>query len=110
MDELSDVTQLKLSQRFVHRSSKTEVKIGKLISQENMVSGAIAQAGHHRRKEGIRLRELISVEHCPRYQLTMKRPECPDSPRCQALLDEKWRQAHQAVCRYGPPQPSVAFR
>lgn len=67
MDELSDVTQLKLSQRFVHRSFKTEVKGGKLISQENMVSGAIAQAGHNRRKEGIRLRESISVEHCPRY-------------------------------------------
>ncbi|ORY33422.1 hypothetical protein BCR39DRAFT_519937 [Naematelia encephala] len=38
------------------------------------------------------------------------RPDCPDSARCQAQLDEKWRQAHSAVCRYGPPQPSVAFR
>jgi hypothetical protein len=39
-----------------------------------------------------------------------QRPDCPDPSRCQAQLDEKWRQAHQAVSRYGPPQPSVAFR
>ncbi|KLT45781.1 hypothetical protein CC85DRAFT_117288 [Cutaneotrichosporon oleaginosum] len=38
------------------------------------------------------------------------RPDCPDQSRCQAQLDEKWRQAHTAVSRYGPPQPSVAFR
>ncbi|WVQ84414.1 hypothetical protein IAT38_006566 [Cryptococcus sp. DSM 104549] len=38
------------------------------------------------------------------------RPDCPDPTRCQTQLDEKWRQAHTAVCRYGPPQPSVAFR
>ncbi|ODN77674.1 hypothetical protein L202_04824 [Cryptococcus amylolentus CBS 6039] len=38
------------------------------------------------------------------------RPDCPDPQRCQLQLDEKWRQAHAAVSRYGPPQPSVAFR
>ncbi|WVN84982.1 uncharacterized protein L203_100119 [Cryptococcus depauperatus CBS 7841] len=38
------------------------------------------------------------------------RPDCPDPSRCQTQLDEKWRQAHSAVSRYGPPQPSVAFR
>ncbi|BEJ17957.1 hypothetical protein CspHIS471_0702340 [Cutaneotrichosporon sp. HIS471] len=38
------------------------------------------------------------------------RPDCPDQSRCQAQLDEKWRQANTAVSRYGPPQPSVAFR
>lgn len=39
-----------------------------------------------------------------------QRPDCPDPSRCQLQLDEKWRQALQAVSRYGPPQPSVAFR
>ncbi|KAI9634112.1 uncharacterized protein MKK02DRAFT_17475 [Dioszegia hungarica] len=75
MDELSDVTQLKLSQR---RTWFLE-----------------------------RLLKLGTIDVRKEYAC---RPECPDSPRCQALLDEKWRQAHQAVCRYGPPQPSVAFR
>ena len=41
---------------------------------------------------------------------SLQRPDCPDPTRCQVALDEKWRQAHLAVCRYGPPQPSVAFR
>ena len=40
----------------------------------------------------------------------MQRPDCPDIHKCQIQLDEKWRQANQAVSRYGPPQPSVAFR
>jgi hypothetical protein len=39
----------------------------------------------------------------------LQRAECPDPPRCQMLLDDKWRQANLAICRYGPPQPSVAF-
>ncbi|OXG18022.1 hypothetical protein C367_04835 [Cryptococcus neoformans Ze90-1] len=38
------------------------------------------------------------------------RPDCPDPSRCQSQLDDKWRQAHHAVIKYGPPQPSVAFR
>lgn len=39
-----------------------------------------------------------------------QRPDCPHPPRCQALVDEKWRQAHNCVCRSGPALPSVAFR
>lgn len=39
-----------------------------------------------------------------------QRPDCPDPSRCQTQLDEKWHQANTAVSRYGPPQPSVAFR
>ncbi|XAO24414.1 hypothetical protein I312_103214 [Cryptococcus bacillisporus CA1280] len=38
------------------------------------------------------------------------RIDCPDPSRCQSQLDDKWRQAHHAVIKYGPPQPSVAFR
>ncbi|KIR29240.1 hypothetical protein I309_01828 [Cryptococcus deuterogattii LA55] len=38
------------------------------------------------------------------------RLDCPDPSKCQAQLDDKWRQAHHAVIKYGPPQPSVAFR
>lgn len=35
---------------------------------------------------------------------------CPDPPICARLLDEKWRQAYNAVFRFGPPQPSMVFR
>jgi len=37
-------------------------------------------------------------------------PSCPDSSTCARLLDEKWRQAYQAVFRFGPCQPSMVFR
>ena len=39
-----------------------------------------------------------------------KCPSCPDPPTCARLLDEKWRQAYQAVFRFGPCQPSMVFR
>ncbi|KAI0044211.1 hypothetical protein FA95DRAFT_1497417 [Auriscalpium vulgare] len=35
---------------------------------------------------------------------------CPDPAGCARLLDEKWRQAYQAVFRFGPCQPSMVFR
>ncbi|WWD19641.1 hypothetical protein CI109_104103 [Kwoniella shandongensis] len=54
-----------------------------------------------------RLLKLGSIDVKKEYTC---RADCPDPARCQAQLDEKWRQAHMAVCRYGPPQPSVAFR
>ncbi|CAD6577982.1 MAG: hypothetical protein TREMPRED_002077 [Tremellales sp. Tagirdzhanova-0007] len=54
-----------------------------------------------------RLLKLGSIDVKKEYTC---RPDCPDSSRCQAQLDEKWRQAHSAICRLGPPQPSVAFR
>nr|XP_019010346.1 uncharacterized protein I206_04814 [Kwoniella pini CBS 10737]OCF49127.1 hypothetical protein I206_04814 [Kwoniella pini CBS 10737] len=41
---------------------------------------------------------------------SIDRADCPDLLKCQNQLDEKWRQAYSAVCRYGPPQPSVTFR
>ncbi|KAH9485349.1 hypothetical protein JR316_0002257 [Psilocybe cubensis] len=37
-------------------------------------------------------------------------PTCPDSAVCAKLLEEKWRQAYNAVNRFGNPQPSMAFR
>lgn len=37
-------------------------------------------------------------------------PSCPDPQTCARLLDEKWRQAYQAVFRFGPCQPSMVFR
>jgi hypothetical protein len=43
-------------------------------------------------------------------ELTVQRVDCPDPTRCQILVHDKWHQANLAVCRYGPPQPSVAFR
>jgi hypothetical protein len=39
-----------------------------------------------------------------------KCPSCPDPQTCARLLDEKWRQAYQAVFRFGPCQPSMVFR
>ncbi|WRT70213.1 uncharacterized protein IL334_007208 [Kwoniella shivajii] len=54
-----------------------------------------------------RLLKLGSIDVKKEYTC---RADCPDPTRCQSQLDEKWRQAHSAVCRYGPPQPSVAFR
>jgi hypothetical protein len=41
---------------------------------------------------------------------TLQCPSCPDPPTCARLLDEKWRQAYQAVFRFGPCQPSMVFR
>ncbi|KAL7418456.1 hypothetical protein Q5752_006914 [Cryptotrichosporon argae] len=38
------------------------------------------------------------------------RPECASRALCQQQLDDKWRHAHSAVSRFGPPQPSVAYR
>ncbi|KAI0705058.1 hypothetical protein C8T65DRAFT_239985 [Cerioporus squamosus] len=35
---------------------------------------------------------------------------CPDSTVCARLLEEKWKQAYQAVFRFGPCQPSMVFR
>ncbi|KAF9452344.1 hypothetical protein P691DRAFT_829342 [Macrolepiota fuliginosa MF-IS2] len=35
---------------------------------------------------------------------------CPDPPVCARFLDEKWRQAYNAVFRFGPAQPSMVFR
>lgn len=41
---------------------------------------------------------------------TFQCPSCPDPCGCARLLDEKWRQAYQAVFRFGPCQPSMVFR
>lgn len=41
---------------------------------------------------------------------TFQCPSCPDPLTCARLLDEKWRQAYQAVFRFGPCQPSMVFR
>ncbi|WVF72976.1 hypothetical protein IAT40_007794 [Kwoniella sp. CBS 6097] len=54
-----------------------------------------------------RLLKLGSIDVKKEYTC---RADCPDPLRCQSQLDEKWRQAYSAVCRYGPPQPSVTFR
>ncbi|KZT66364.1 hypothetical protein DAEQUDRAFT_715034 [Daedalea quercina L-15889] len=35
---------------------------------------------------------------------------CPEPATCARLLEEKWRQAYQAVFRFGPCQPSMVFR
>jgi len=35
---------------------------------------------------------------------------CPDPANCARLLEEKWKQAYQAVFRFGPPQPSMVYR
>ncbi|KAF7979087.1 hypothetical protein HWV62_43597 [Athelia sp. TMB] len=35
---------------------------------------------------------------------------CPDSANCARLLEEKWRQAYNAVFRFGPCQPSIVYR
>ncbi|THH15663.1 hypothetical protein EW146_g4856 [Bondarzewia mesenterica] len=35
---------------------------------------------------------------------------CPDPANCARVLEEKWRQAYQAVFRFGPCQPSMVFR
>lgn len=54
-----------------------------------------------------RLLKLSSIDVRKEYTC---RSDCPDPAKCQAQLDEKWRQAITNVSRYGPPQPSVAFR
>ncbi|KAH0828044.1 hypothetical protein J3R83DRAFT_3694 [Lanmaoa asiatica] len=35
---------------------------------------------------------------------------CPDPTNCARLLEEKWRQAYNAVFRFGPCQPSMVYR
>ncbi|KAH7888928.1 hypothetical protein F5I97DRAFT_1925476 [Phlebopus sp. FC_14] len=35
---------------------------------------------------------------------------CPDPANCARLLEEKWRQAYNAVFRFGPCQPSMVYR
>ncbi|KAG8214106.1 hypothetical protein J3R82DRAFT_10866 [Butyriboletus roseoflavus] len=37
-------------------------------------------------------------------------PTCPDTTNCARLLEEKWRQAYNAVFRFGPCQPSMVYR
>jgi len=37
-------------------------------------------------------------------------PTCPDPSNCARLVEEKWKQAYQAVFRFGPCQPSMVFR
>ncbi|KAF8134449.1 hypothetical protein EV363DRAFT_1582519 [Boletus edulis] len=37
-------------------------------------------------------------------------PTCPDPANCARLLEEKWRQAYNAVFRFGPCQPSMVYR
>ncbi|KAF8840696.1 hypothetical protein BDN67DRAFT_1069065 [Paxillus ammoniavirescens] len=37
-------------------------------------------------------------------------PTCPDPVNCARLLEEKWRQAYNAVFRFGPCQPSMVYR
>ncbi|RXK40539.1 hypothetical protein M231_02191 [Tremella mesenterica] len=54
-----------------------------------------------------RLLKLGSIDVRKEYSC---RVDCPDPAKCQTQLDEKWRQANSTVSRYGPPQPSVAFR
>ncbi|WVR07670.1 hypothetical protein IAU60_004712 [Kwoniella sp. DSM 27419] len=54
-----------------------------------------------------RLLKLRSIDVKKEYTC---RADCPDPARCQAQLDEKWQQAYNAVVKFGPPRPSVAFR
>ncbi|KAG6335960.1 hypothetical protein ID866_3136 [Astraeus odoratus] len=35
---------------------------------------------------------------------------CPDPANCARLLEEKWKQAYNAVFRFGPCQPSMVYR
>ncbi|KAK4685423.1 hypothetical protein P7C73_g4727, partial [Tremellales sp. Uapishka_1] len=92
MEVLSEQTQLKLSMRrtwFLERL----LKLGSVDVKKDYTC-----VRHHSTR-------------VPRMRLIdLQRHDCPDQTKCQAQLDEKWRQAHSAVCRYGPPQPSVAFR
>ncbi|KAF9241831.1 hypothetical protein BU15DRAFT_87066 [Melanogaster broomeanus] len=37
-------------------------------------------------------------------------PTCPDPANCARLLEDKWRQAYNAVFRFGPCQPSMVYR
>ena len=54
------------------------------------------------------------LQHVARVLLNIKFnkqcPSCPDPQTCARLLDDKWRQAYQAVFRFGPCQPSMVFR
>ncbi|KAI0744173.1 hypothetical protein C8Q80DRAFT_1185413 [Daedaleopsis nitida] len=54
-----------------------------------------------------RVLKLGLVQIAKEYQCCAS---CPDSANCARLLEEKWRQAYQAVFRFGPCQPSMVFR
>ncbi|EJF65486.1 hypothetical protein BD309DRAFT_966596 [Dichomitus squalens] len=54
-----------------------------------------------------RVLKLGLVQIAKEYQCCLS---CPDSANCARLLDEKWKQAYQAVFRFGPCQPSMVFR
>ncbi|KAH9942436.1 uncharacterized protein BXZ73DRAFT_40907 [Epithele typhae] len=54
-----------------------------------------------------RVLKLGLVQIAKEYQCC---PTCPDSAVCARLLEEKWKQAYQAVFRFGPCQPSMVYR
>ncbi|KAI8972252.1 hypothetical protein BD414DRAFT_426253 [Trametes punicea] len=54
-----------------------------------------------------RVLKLGLVQIAKEYQCCLS---CPDPTNCARLLEEKWKQAYQAVFRFGPCQPSMVFR
>ncbi|KAM5538922.1 hypothetical protein V8D89_007417 [Ganoderma adspersum] len=54
-----------------------------------------------------RVLKLGLVQIAKEYQCCLS---CPDPTNCARLLDEKYKQAYQAVFRFGPCQPSMVFR
>ncbi|EPT04537.1 hypothetical protein FOMPIDRAFT_1156767 [Fomitopsis schrenkii] len=54
-----------------------------------------------------RVLKLGLVQVAKEYQCSAS---CPEPAVCARLLEEKWRQAYQAVFRFGPCQPSMVFR
>ncbi|EIW63429.1 uncharacterized protein TRAVEDRAFT_161742 [Trametes versicolor FP-101664 SS1] len=54
-----------------------------------------------------RVLKLGLVQIAKEYQCCLS---CPDPANCARLLEEKWKQAYQAVFRFGPCQPSMVFR
>ncbi|KAI0663622.1 hypothetical protein C8Q70DRAFT_951455 [Cubamyces menziesii] len=54
-----------------------------------------------------RVLKLGLVQIAKEYQCCQS---CPDPANCARLLEEKWKQAYQAVFRFGPCQPSMVFR
>ncbi|CDO75670.1 hypothetical protein BN946_scf184941.g23 [Trametes cinnabarina] len=54
-----------------------------------------------------RVLKLGLVQVAKEYQCCQS---CPDPANCARLLEEKWKQAYQAVFRFGPCQPSMVFR
>ncbi|KAI0329699.1 hypothetical protein GY45DRAFT_1324671 [Cubamyces sp. BRFM 1775] len=54
-----------------------------------------------------RVLKLGLVQIAKEYQCCQS---CPDPSNCARLLEEKWKQAYQAVFRFGPCQPSMVFR